>query len=832
MVSQLAIEPIPALQAECRSICVDDFFALGYFMLQIQVMTRRLRYTSNLDEIFLRKHVLAAADAFLAPDPVACLEALHRAFDTLGEERDHYFSTDPSLIDLTLLTPGTLCKLEIPTQPASSGDPLATPINLLIDDDLVKASGTQLTPLREAILGGQVGWAGGGPGREVRFDLLSYSASESALQDAHQRASQSLTKPQVYARLNGSTPADLTRVLASLDYQGMIAIDFVGGTGFGDESKVIRREGGAELDALTSRPLDASRDASFLAWGPRLGEMIDAGEIATGLFVHWPGQQCETFQDLRRGASWSPALGRFRQLGEYFASGERPYHHSAGASICPESADQLAADVAANQPDPISRIASATRDAVRDELANIEQGLAAVSRGLAVTEKTQVSDWGAALGATSSDSETSGSSTLIVNVASVPIRTLVNVPSEPASGEHVFAWAKESSAYAVSVDVPACGFAVVRARQDVAAGPQQTSASSMSWLNRILPRRRKRIADRTMLHNEFMEVILDAKTGGIAGVYSGQSRGNRMSLRLVHGQLETRMECEEVQVLECRSSYGSVQVTGHLLGPAQSPLARFVWRYGLARGSRLLQLSGELQPMEPLGTDPWKDYFGIRVAMASDTGNVRAIIRDKLHRTSNRRLVTPLGLVIEEGDRQTLIVSHGWPYHRRVGESFMDTLVAVSGETSRSFKVDYGFDAPHPVGVAKQAMAPTTHVTQLPLKRAFPDRGWLVSALPTDTQLMSLEIQSRGDGRLAAHVRIVKTRSSGGTTTLRFCRDVVWATVILPNELTSQPQSFWDQELTSEPTAANKRLGLTFEQDAVRVPLSGHQILDLLVVFA
>ncbi len=51
-----------------RSIGIEDFFATGYAVLQIQVMTRRLRYTSNLDEVHLQNCVVAAAQAFVAGD--------------------------------------------------------------------------------------------------------------------------------------------------------------------------------------------------------------------------------------------------------------------------------------------------------------------------------------------------------------------------------------------------------------------------------------------------------------------------------------------------------------------------------------------------------------------------------------------------------------------------------------------------------------------------------------------------------------------------------------------------------------------------------------------
>ena len=98
-------------QSRGRTVQVEDFFAAGYAFLQIQVMTRRLRYTSNLDEIHLQNRAVAAAQAFIEGDADTAADALHDVFDCVAEERDHYFSSDPHLIDLVLTSPSTLDRL-------------------------------------------------------------------------------------------------------------------------------------------------------------------------------------------------------------------------------------------------------------------------------------------------------------------------------------------------------------------------------------------------------------------------------------------------------------------------------------------------------------------------------------------------------------------------------------------------------------------------------------------------------------------------------------------------------------------------------------------------
>ncbi len=308
MLQALELGEMPTLNTEHRTIGVGDFFAAGFVSLQIQVMTRRLRYTSNLDEIHLQSRIVAAAQAFVDGDGEAAADALHDVFDCLAEERDHYFSSDPHLIDLTLLTPSTLDKfvdqqLDPILQSSSDADPdqapiRPTPCNVLINHQVASAlagvDGDRYQTFRRALSDGSIGWAGGDPDPTICLDAVTFNQAELAIKDGHQRATDAIgSPPAVYSRFADATPADLTPTIVSLGYQGMIPLDFSRGSGFGDEAKVMREGGGAEIQALTAKPIDAASDASFLDLGASLGEAIDSGEIATALLVHWPGRSAQ-----------------------------------------------------------------------------------------------------------------------------------------------------------------------------------------------------------------------------------------------------------------------------------------------------------------------------------------------------------------------------------------------------------------------------------------------------------------------------------------------------------------------------------------------------------
>lgn len=891
---------VNALVHAGRSIGPEDFFAFGYAILQIQVMTRRLRYTSNLDEIQVQKRVVAAAEAFVSGDAAKAIESLHEAFDSVAEERDHYFSTDPALVDMTLLTPATLpillaeSSLSVSLRPSSteetsslvptaselskpgelSSGRLATPVNVLIDDDVIAAikengANPATQNLLDQLRRGHIGWAAGGPGSNVVFDTLTYRDCQQQLERAYDAAKEAIgIAPKVYARLAGSTPADLTRSLVALGYVGMTPIDFTGGTGFGDESKVMRREGGAEIESLTARPIDANNDASFLALAPRLGEMIDAGEVATGLLAHWPGNVCDSYRDLRRVASWSLALGRFWSLESYFTQGEHPYHHSNGSTQSLEAAERLVDGVVGQMPDPISRIVKQTRQSITELRDELLQGMLALASGKPGSSSIPSTDLARALGAEpveSGSAKSGAGAAIVLNPYASAQRLNVRISGEAIAEKHIYGVSREHGQTIVTLDVPASGFASIRA--STSSSDAKTASSSPSWLSSLLRSGPKRIADSNSLRNEFMEVMIDTKSGGIQGVYSGLVRGNRFSMRLVLGDRETTSRCDKVRVLESQSSTGSIETSGTILDENQTTLATFTLVFTLVRGSRVLSVSGEIKPSSTLalGSNPWKDYIAARVAISSDTGTTRAIVRDKLHRTSGRRLVAPLGIVTDETERQTLIASAGLAYHRRVEDRFVDTLLLVAGETSQHFDLHYGFDVTQPIEVAKSLIAPAVVLgignTANTTTSGWPSRGWLLHTSPKDVSVISIQSFQRSDSKLAIVLRLIRTRSTGGNTTLRFCRNVLRATVWTPELANSSDHSAWDMPLESRTlespesehesestdtatasssagtsasilSATDKRFSLSYDGDTVKATLSGHQILELLVILA
>ncbi len=832
---------VPTISDGDRQVASDDFYAAAYASLQIQVMTRRLRYTSNLDEIHLQNRVIDAAKSFISGDAKQSIAALHDVFDCLAEERDHYFSSsDPHLIDLTLVTPSTvdamLDQIDAIASADTCEDALDISQNVLIDQDVAEAlcrvPDTRIQKLRQLIEQNRIGWAGGGPSAATCLDTMSLSEAEQAIATATQACQKIVgSEPQVFARFSGGWSGDMTWVLANLGYQGLVPIDFAAGTGHGDEAKLLLDTGAAQLEALTAKPIDASSDAAFLTLGTRLGEGIDSGEIATALFAHWPGQGCESFGDVRRAATWSLCLGRFWKIDDYFSEGEHPYHHGDIAATSKSAAGLLDEIVQRNQPDPISGLANRFCQTIRQEQQDVVAGLADLVSGSKSDGDDPVQAFANAVLGNQAASQSPSNQTMLVNAASIGRRATVQVdhPVSP-NAKYVFATSDCGSQTDVTVDIPACGFVLL--------GDGASHVQSKSLMQRIrgsFARGNRSIASKERsdgsirLQNEFMEVMISQLTGGIAGVYSGSVRGNRFSMKLIHHQAgivgdpaDSVMVRDSLQVGRSTAATGTAVVSGHLLeSEGGKELAKFKLEYQLDRGSRVLQVIGELKPIEPIRGKPWNNYFAARAAVAGEAAIYRPIVRDKLQRRLSRRFVAPLGLIVDEAERQTLIASHGLGFHRQISDRFVDTLLLVENETKQSFKFCYGFDVPSPVVAARSLIAPPDSVP-VSAGNSNANIGWIIHATPNSLLVSKLSVDRRSDGRLAALVRLTQTRSQPCKAVIRFLRDVELAIRI------DQPCSDRINQSIPEESHASR---LETKGDRVSLPMAGHSVADLLVVF-
>jgi hypothetical protein len=150
----------------------------------------------------------------------------------------------------------------------------------------------------------------------------------------------------------------------------------------------------------------------------------------------------------------------------------------------------------------------------------------------------------------------------------------------------------------------------------------------------------------------------------------------------------------------------------------------------------------------------------------------------------------------------------------------------TQGESGQAFTLFYGFDLPNPVASARTLIAPPLHARITAAPNAA-DIGWIVHTAPKEILMTALKVDRRSDGKLAAIIRVIQTRSQSCKASIRFFRDVDCALL-----LDDPGDDSFDSPLPAEANADNDQSRpLTCKGDLVSLSIPSHGVADLLVVF-
>ena len=132
-------------------------------------------------------------------------------------------------------------------------------------------------------------------------------------------------KPVVYGRWNDGLSPVLPQVLTGSGFVGVLHFSLQSARLPEAGSVKMRWAGmdGTIIDAIGQPPIDANAAGRFLSLGETLGESMDHDFVATLVFAHWPGMVSTAYDDLRRGARYSPVLGKFVTLEAFFKETEK-----------------------------------------------------------------------------------------------------------------------------------------------------------------------------------------------------------------------------------------------------------------------------------------------------------------------------------------------------------------------------------------------------------------------------------------------------------------------------------------------------------------------------
>jgi alpha-mannosidase len=723
-----------------------DFLALGYGYLQIALLTRQMRYSSNLDETYFKSIAVAAAQAAVAGDEALAREKLGACFSLLAEERDHYYPVDALVLDLKLMASSTI---GAPLRDDLQGD---SPTNLLVSGELVAEMAAKepasLDRVRERLAAGNLSIIGG-EATERRLPLLALDDVVAELQQGAKVYEQYLGEsPKVFGRWKFGLTPQLPGVLSRLGFQGALHTSLEDGKVPDGTQLKVRWEGldGHAIDAIARAPLDASKPQTFLTYATKLGESMDGDHVATVALAHWPGQACCWLGDLQRIARYCSALGKFATVDQYFRETAAPGHTDRFEPDRYKS-PFLKQGVIRRQDDPIStsvrywqqhhqQSAAATLDSlatlVSGDTANtsittslVETACTAESIAETTTHLQQAAT---RCGEKLAASSRGASGLLVINPHSFVRRqnlSVQNLAALPAVEKPIYATGGTGANGQIVVDVPPLGFVWI-------PGDSKPGRDTKQPL----------LAEENLLRNEFFEAQVNPITGTLSTLHEYGKRGNRLSQQLAlrlpgaaqkpgdtyrdpdETAFYSIMAADEVKVTAATTALGEITCRGRLLDREGKKLAGFVQVYRVWRGSRVLELEVELDPIEQPRADPWNSYYCARFAWADPAAEVFRTVHQTRVPAGGKQFEAPHYIDLVSIKTNTTILTGGLPFHRRHEDRMLDSLLITRGERARKFKLGIGIDLKYPLTDAISLLTPPVMVSQA-AKPHSGATGWL-----------------------------------------------------------------------------------------------------------
>lgn len=741
-----ANEPTARLAAQVDPDLALDFLALGYGFLQTQIMTRQLRYSSNLDEAHFTETVVEAAKHATAGQHEKAKESLTRCFDLLLDEKNNYYPVQPELVDLVLTAP---------TKLAAGLDRQLTAkhaFNVLLTGNACQRLASKhpetLAKLKSQVAAEQVTIIGGLQD-ELPEPLVSSEATVHQLQLGRATVAEHFdVEPTVFMRRRFGLTASLPSILEQFGFVGAVHSTLDDGTFPRGSSCNIRWTGDDDRSilAMGELPIDASDAGSFLGLGVRLGEAIDSAHVAAAVLVHWPGETCESFEDLLRITGYGPLFGSFNGLNDYFDS---VYDPGYGETF---TADEyrspfLKQAIAKRVVDPISRFTKywtrfyrlmACRALLTQACARSELVTGTVKTWIADCESLQ-SDLESELNQSNSndsntesrlvaleqsikshlsagESQNNGNSGAIelLNLTThrrrVHLRTSSNSSGTLKSQPPVVVCDSDSKGTSWIVDIPAMGATVLDLDSPQSKDLLKSDPS---------------MGEELILRNEFFELQVDSKTGGVRSIQLYEKRINLASQQLamrIPGKRDshdkpltqaryTQMVADQISLdMESRLA-GKIVSVGRLLD-GESTVAEFKQTIRVVRGKPLIEFDVEVNPVVELDNSI-NHYVCSRLAWKNETSRIVVNACESRQEVNTDWFHATNYLEVVQDSHRLVMLTGGLPYHRRTSRRMVDSLLIVGKESARRFCFALGVDVGYSMSAAAERLTPVPELTRV-----------------------------------------------------------------------------------------------------------------------
>lgn len=720
---KLALLPLDG-QFQVSADLAADFLALGFCYLQIELLTRKMRNFSNLDEMHLQREAVAAAEAALAGDETTARTRLRSCFEVLTEGRERFYPVDCYLIDLCLLIP------RLADQHLTETLLTLKPMNILVSpSDLHEIAGQNpdaIAAMREAWERGSLDLVSGEyrdaatPLLPIGSILWQFERGRAEIETRFGR------RPKMWGRRRYGVFPQLPQILKKFGFHGALHAVLDDGIYPDAEHTKIRWEGTDHsiIDGISRIPLAAESASSYLRFATRMAESMDDDQVAGLIFARWPEVKAPWFDDLRRMHNYSAVLGRFVTFDDFFQHTDNPGRLS---SYKPHEylTPFLVQSVAYEETNPIGRYAGHFLRRQVYESGSWFHGLRAVLSGRSPTREATAATEQAVeeLPDQATAEEVSKVDEQVAGLVSAGARLLGDLVmsgggNQPgylvlnSLGFRRLAAVNVGTQSAITVDVPGAGFAWIPA---TTVPPAPVSVP---------------MAEQNLLRNEFFEVRINELTGGLQQLKGYGRSPNRLSQQLNYRfsrersfKVGTGDDVEEIKshYAEMRVSSSEVRSAGPMLGEIVTAgeiidqkngqkLAGFRQTFRMWRNRPILELEIELDIARMPDAEPWHNYYASRFAWNDDTASLTQSVLEGAQEIKEERFESPHYIEIAVGEQRTTILPLGLPFHRKTGQRMIDSLLVVPKEPRRQFKFVIAVDQNFPMQAALDAMTPVAVV--------------------------------------------------------------------------------------------------------------------------
>ena len=314
------------VESEGMASSAADFLAFGTVRWILRDLTIAMGHSDSIDYESLTRELLAGAHQWRIDDWSSAVNRLRAAFENLTQARERYYPVDAYLLDLCLIDPG----MKEGVLAAALARPIA--ISFLMPAQAIENQALhdpqRVAALRQAI---DDGWAdvAGGTYAEMEDVLLPLESILWQFRRGSELYKLHLDDRNVetYARRRFGLHTRVPQIAKRFGFRYALHMGFDAGK-FpipAETKRLWESPDGSSLESLMRPPVAADRASQgwFLPW--RIAAAMRNDHVGAIPLLHWPQPVAAWYVDLRRAGSFSPVLGRWTTLNDFFHLTDRPY---------------------------------------------------------------------------------------------------------------------------------------------------------------------------------------------------------------------------------------------------------------------------------------------------------------------------------------------------------------------------------------------------------------------------------------------------------------------------------------------------------------------------